>query len=128
MRCEGCGRDAEVVLLGPWCDECGGVASRPHTLLYRHVATVDGKGGRYPICFDHSTSDYVAAHERLVPSPFKKDMDGFRPHHIARVIHGTLDAVIAYMQPVARGPVGNELPDLLAAPRATTEELAILAL
>lgn len=127
IKCAGCEQTVPVNLHGPWCDFCGGVASRPGSLLLRHVATLDGEGGRYPICFDNSTSDYTSAYERTSPSPFKRDMDGFQPHHLACVLHGSLDSVIAAMQPVARGG-SVDLPSLFAAPQATPEELKLLAL
>lgn len=130
--CLGCERQVPVTAVGVWCDACGGVAIRPGDLLLRHVATVDGVGGRFAIVFDKSTSDYSVTVP--VPTPRakagKRDLDGFLPPPFT-TFHGPLDLVIAMAQPYARGPKGPngeapELPELFAAPTTTPEEKAIL--
>ena len=134
MTCPGCTAEVPNYFLGPWCDACGGIASRLGVLLLRHVATVDGPGGRFPIVFDASCQDYSCSANMPPPGydPTKRDEDGFRPAPIT-TFHGTLDAVISLMQPIARGPKTLDgeappLPELSAAPSATPQEKALLVL
>lgn len=105
---------------GSWCDPCGGVYIRPGVQLIRHVATVEGAGGRFPIVFDLSTSDYAYVFkDPHTEAPVKRDMDGFHRSHL-RIAHGTLDAAIALSYPDAKGN-GTEV-FLSAAPSSTHEE------
>jgi hypothetical protein len=102
------------------------VSFRPGTLFFRHVATVEGPGGRFPIVYDLSTSDYAYMHKDLNPESDKKDIDGFRRPR-ARVSHGALNAVIAVSFPDVRPREGEEGGVFLsAAPSATPEEKAIV--
>lgn len=113
---------------GPWCDACGGIAAGPGRLLFRHVATVEGPGGRFPIVWDVSTSDY--AYMLKTPHPpdpkrdKQRDMDGFKRPRV-QVAHGTLDAVIAISYPDVKGEA-DEGVYLYPAPTSTEEERAIM--
>lgn len=134
LICRGCKKKVPVYLLGAWCDDCGGIMARSGVLILRHVATVDGPGGRFPIVYDASACDYSCSFPQatLRPASKKHDEDGFRIPHITTV-RGTLDAVLALMQPIVRGPknaAGDPppLPKLETAPTATKDETAILAL
>ena len=126
MACVGCNGLAVEMIYGQWCDTCGGLAIRPGVLLLRHVATVEGAGGRYPIVYDLSTSDYSACWPRPKDAEDRGslDPDGFRSPPVYTV-HGTLDAVIAVMQPQAKGEA-EEWPSLEAARSSTDEEKVIL--
>ncbi len=134
LTCPGCGTTVPPYFLGPWCDTCGGIMARPGVLLLRHVATVDGPGGRFPIVFDRSCDDYSCSIPKA-PRPEAqmklRDEDGFKRPRIT-TYRGSLDLVIAMMQPIARGPKGPDgeappMPELSAAPFATDEEKALLA-
>lgn len=128
MICPGCGAEGKETVLGIWCDTCGGVVIRKGPngpeLLFRHVATLDGKGGRFPIVYDVSTGDYSMAYQREV-----KEFVKIRDEWVQRVKtftnHGTLDAVIALGQPHAKGD-GEEMPELSVAPSATPEEKGLV--
>lgn len=122
--CPNCDGPVNFTLFGAWCDTCGGVATRKGLLFFRHVATVDGAGGRYPIVFDVSTGDYAHMHPGTQPDTGPKVEGEFRRPHV-RVSHGSLDAVIALAYPDAKGD-GEEAPELSAAPTATPEERAII--
>lgn len=123
MACSNCNRDTNDTKWGPWCDPCGGVHVNGK-LFFRHVATVDGPGGRFPIVFDISTSDYAYMMRVVNPPSEKRDMDGFsRP--LLAVAHGTLDAMIALSFPDAAGD-GSRQPELSAAPSSTELERAII--
>lgn len=116
--------------MGNWCDSCGGVAGRKGLILLRHVATLDGKGGRFPIVYDISTSDYAATFPKAPDAPVMQmlsDMDiGFHAPTV-HTVHGTLDGVIAVMQPISRGDAEN-WPELSVAPTATDEEKSLLGI
>lgn len=137
---------------GNWCDACGGVMlpgslvddsdkglhPGPPRLFFRHVATVSGAGGRYPIVFDLSAGQYAIAWPRKVElvkcqhcgqnTPVERtglgNLDDLKliGYHSAR---GTLDAIIAVGQPIAKGD-SDELPELSAAPSSTEEERKII--
>lgn len=126
MTCLSCKQEGVETLWGCWCDRCGGVAldgpAGPR-LFFRHVATADGAGGRFPIVWDISTADYAV----LLPKRNERkgrDEDGFRPPTWLTA-HGSLDAVIAAIQPYAQGD-SEEWPVLSAAPTATEAELDLL--
>lgn len=57
--CINCGGETESTEWGAWCHACGGVAHRKGELFFRLVAVVYGPGGRFPIVYDRSTSDYA---------------------------------------------------------------------
>lgn len=128
MNCVTCSGPVQHTLHGDWCDACGGVSFKPGQLFFRHVATVEGAGGRFPIVFDLSGNDYAASYPKppgTLAMPILADADlGFRPSGVFTV-RGTLDAVIAIMQPVARGD-SLEMPELSAAPSATDEEKVLI--
>lgn len=140
MNCIGCDREGIETLVGVWCDPCGGVVGRSAErdalgnvlrdglLLLRHVATVDGGGGRYPVVFDSSTGDYSASWPRVssvVRPTVRIDPDlQFRVNGI-HTVHGTLDAVLAIVQPAAKGD-SSDWPELSVAPTATVEERKLL--
>jgi hypothetical protein len=87
------------------------------------VATVDGKGGRFPIVYDLSTSDYAFMHKDPNPNAGEVDFDGFHRPPV-QVSHGSLNAVISVSYPDARGGEGEV--EISAAPSATPEEKAIV--
>lgn len=141
MDCKGCNRETVENAWGHWCDNCGGVVvGNPPKLFFRHVATVDGPGGRYPIVFDVSAGAYGVAWDRKVtlvkcihcgqqtPSDdHRKDLtrlDELRPHGYYSK-RGTLDAMLAFIQPIARGD-GEDFPEISAHPNATDEEKLII--
>lgn len=128
MKCPGCDADAKDTVLGLWCDDCGGVVIRKtesgKDLLFRHVATVDGAGGRFPIVFDYSTADYSVSYPREVKE-FIKIKDEWVQSIKTFTTHGDLNFVIAVAQPYAKG-VSDELPELSVAPSATKEEREVV--
>ncbi len=133
MTCPGCEAEVPNSYLGPWCDSCGGLMVRPGVLLLRHVATVDGPGGRYPIVFDLSCQDYSCTIPVPPPNynPGELDEDGFHPPPLTTYRAPSLDAIIALMQPIASGPKGPDglpppMPELSAAPSATPRERAVI--
>lgn len=104
--------------------------ARPGLLIFRHVATVDGKGGRLPIVWDETTSDYKFRYPRKEkPSQKLKqriDHFDFKPQGGAKfcTVHSSLDGVLAMALPYAKGD-GDEV-ELSAAPTSTEEERALL--
>lgn len=125
MTCKNCGGAAIMNEWGPWCDACGGVPLRPGELIFRHVATVYGPGGRFPIVFDATTSDYAFMHRKLNPPSNKRDIDGFRRPRV-RVSHGPLDAIIAVSYPDVRGEGDDAQIRIAAAPSSTELEKRIV--
>lgn len=124
--CVTCKGETKETTFGPWCDVCGGVSFKPDQLFFRHVATVDGPGGRFPIVYDMSTSDYAYMHKEPNPPSNKRDIDGFHPPR-ARVSHGSLDAMIAISYPDVRAPIGQQSEvHLSASPKATPEEMVLI--
>lgn len=125
MQCLGCNGAVDETLWGPWCDPCGGVVvGGGHGLIFRHVATVQGEGGTFPIVYDKSSSAY--AHMLKEPNPnahLNGGDDGFHRPPV-QVVHGTLDAVLAIAYPDARGDGPGA--SLAPAPSATVEETARL--
>jgi hypothetical protein len=127
--CSGCGRECRDWFGDAWCDECGGVMARPGLLIFRHVATVDGKGNRLPIVWDESSSDYKFRYPYVL-KPTRKLMGidpDFKRSRRDRFLtaHGTLDAILALALPHAKGD-GDEV-ELSAAPTSTPEERALLS-
>jgi hypothetical protein len=107
-------------------------------LLMRHVATVDGAGGRLPIVWDVSQQYYKFRHPKETNPRFKrmkaeaeerakkglpprKRLDPLFAVSPVLTISGTLDAVLAMAQPIAQGD-SKELPNLSHAPTATEPE------
>ena len=130
MNCVGCNREEAHDWYGDaFCDSCGGVMARPELLIFRHVATVDGLGGRLPIVWDESTSDYKFRYPHK-PNPSKKlRKHGIDQEFISRIprfltVHGSLDGVLDIALPIAKGE-GEEV-ELSAAPTSTLEERALL--
>jgi hypothetical protein len=148
MNCVGCNREGIETLWGCICNECGGVmvaGGDGPRLIFRHVASVDGEGGRFQVVFDASAADYAVAYPRKAPMVVRcvhcgcetpTDLAGARaaaeigmlkqPAHY--VTHGTLDAVLAVIQPIARGSNGQGPPELSRSPHATEEERALLGI
>jgi len=125
--CLKCRADTIDLDYGPWCDTCGGVVvSGPDgpRLFFRHVATVYGAGGHYPVVWDPSTSDYMTLTQKANPRAASRDEDGLRPPPLVSY-HGSLDAVLAQIQPHAKGE-SAERPSLAPAPSATPEEMSLL--
>jgi hypothetical protein len=127
---------------GEWCDPCGGVMlGSPPILFFRHVATLRGKGGTFPIVFDKSTDNYAIAWPRLIanvrcihcgrdtPAEVRKgltNLDDMRPSGFYST-RGSLNEMIAIGQPLAKGQF-DELPEKFVAPSATVEEVEIVNL
>lgn len=103
--------------------------ARPGLLIFRHVATVEGAGGRLPIVWDESTSDYKFRYP-YTPKPSEKlrrigidaDFKFSRPNFLSA--HGSLDGVLALALPWAKGS-GDEV-ELSASPTSTQEERVLL--
>ena len=140
ISCVGCGRETIQDMWGNWCDNCGGVViGPPPRLFFRHVATLDGAGGRYSVVYDLSSESYGVAWPKkstmvkcthcgqLTPGDNVRfgllQLDEINPQYYST--RGTLDAVVALIQPVARGD-SDELPTLSVAPSCTEEERKIL--
>jgi len=148
MICVGCQKEAQETLWGVWCDSCGGVMlGNPPKLFFRHVATADGAGGRFPIVYDASSCSYAVAYPRP-KSDFVKcqycgketpadPVEEKRRDRSAKelgfvrapfyVSHGTLDAIIGIVQPMAKGD-SPEVPELSQAPSSTPEERILLGI
>lgn len=137
MRCIKCGSETRENEWGDWCDQCGGVivAGTPPKLFFRHVATVEGARGRFPIVYDLSASAYGVAWPKEVTmvkcrhcgqqTPGDDGRDGLTRLDDLRVAYhsrrGALDTMLAFIQPIARGN-SEELPSLSVAPTATEGE------
>lgn len=138
MRCKKCNSEVVENAWGDWCDYCGGVIVGTK-LFFRHVATVEGKGGRYPIVYDLSAETYGVAWPKKVvfvkcvycgmQTPGDDPRDGLTRLDDLRVSYyskrGSLDAMLAFIEPVARGE-SVELPELSAAPSSTPEERKLI--
>lgn len=118
-----------------WCDACGGVlVPRPDKdplLIFRHVATVDGAGGRLPVVWDESSRHYLFRWPNKVNPRYAErntervdDID-FGPTPVLSSF-GILDAVLVQALNAARGPEGGDLPTVSVAPSSTPEERALL--
>lgn len=140
IKCLKCRNDTQKTAWGDWCDVCGGVVlqkGQDTELFFRHVATVEGKGGRFPIVYDRSASAYGVAWPKEViyvdcvhcgmKTPANDDRRGLMklddiksngPGFYSQ--RGSLDAVLACIQPIAQG--GGDLPEISAAPTATDDE------
>jgi len=130
MACVTCHSDTHESRWGPWCDACHGVSIAPGQLFFRHVATVEGPGGRFPIVFDLSTRDYAYMFKDPVPAPPRErrgvdDMDGFRRPPM-RIAHGTLDAMIALSYGDVKGDGDGTNLELSASPASTPEERILI--
>lgn len=103
--------------------------ARPGFLIFRHVATVEGNGGRLPIVWDESTSDYKFRYPRIEkPSPkMQRNIDAIdfvRRRAQFLTAHGSLDGVLAIALPFAKGN-GDEV-ELSASPTSTAQERSLL--
>lgn len=151
MNCLGCTRETVYNAWGEWCDSCGGVVigdppntagAKPPRLFFRHVATVRGKGGHFPIVFDLSSDCYGVAWQRKVTLVKCIHCGLLTPSDDARhglavldEVHtrtqsfcskrGSLDAMISLIQPIARDG-GEEFPSIHAAPSSTEDERSLL--
>lgn len=154
MECINCKGPTIENAWGNWCDACGGVMlpgppvpdseggvrPGPSRLFFRHVATVYGAGGRFPIVYDLSANQYAIAWLRKVEvvrcvhcgQNTPVDRQGLGKLDDLKLLgynsaRGSLDAMIAIGQPLAKGD-SAELPDLAPAPTATEEERMIVKL
>ncbi len=138
MKCVGCNDEVPETVWGNWCDKCGGVVipGTPRArLFFRHVATVDGAGGRFPVVYDLSAEAYGVSWPKTQvmvtcvhcgsQTPGEDPRNGLTRLDDLRVPsnsrRGTLDAMIALIQPIARGD-SEDLPGISAAPSSTPEE------
>ena len=143
-QCLGCEKVATASWFGDaWCDPCGGVMGTKNLLLFRHVATVDGAGGRIPVVWDESGKCYKFRHpskvnpryERYMAESVERKKSGLPPRPpieaefavqpILTINNESLDAVLAIAQPIARGNK-EEWPELSAAPTATKSERLLM--
>jgi len=135
MKCVRCGGETVQDQWGDWCDDCGGVAASLDKMMFRHVATVNGAGGRFAVVYDSSTADYGVMWPRedsmvicihcgqQTPSEVRSglmQLDGMKPSKYYSK-RGSLDAMLAFIQPIARRG-SEELPELSVAPTATKQE------
>lgn len=137
MRCIGCSTETTFSEWGDWCDVCGGVMvpGTPPRLFFRHVATAKGPGGIFAVVYDVSAEAYGVAWPRKVmmtrcihcgqqtPVDARSGLTVLddlqhRGYHSKR---GSLDAMLALVQPLARGD-SQEIPELAPAPSITDEE------
>lgn len=134
MNCERCRQETEETPWGPWCDTCGGVVIGER-LFFRHVATVSGEGGRFPVVYDLSAEAYGVAWPKKVqfvpcihcgkstPVEVRKGLsvlDDLKSRGFLSM-RGTLDQALAVIQPIARGD-SPDIPEISAAPSSTEEE------
>jgi hypothetical protein len=138
MNCLGCERETIETAWGNWCDPCGGVViGQPPILFFRHVATMSGPTGHYPIVFDVSSNSYGVAWPRKtlmvtcihcgLQTPGDDTRNGLKRLDDLRTQQfyskrGTLDEILAWIQPIARGD-GPDMPELAPAPSATEIEV-----
>lgn len=147
MNCQSCGKQTVENEWGNWCDPCGGVVmnfgegtKRSTRLIFRHVATVHGAGGRFPVVFDLTANEYGVAWPKKMHNVrcvhCGKDtpvdnrsglavLEEMRGGHIYASSRGSLDAMLALAQPLAMGE-SQEVPELSAAPSATAVEYVTL--
>lgn len=139
MNCIGCKQETVENMWGNWCDTCGGVVlGNPPGLFFRHVATLIGAGGRFPIVYDKSADAYGVAWVKKTifvkcihcglntPADARhglNNLDDIKPSGFFST-RGSLNEVIAIGQPLAQGD-SKELPEWALAPTATPEEAAI---
>lgn len=114
---------------------------QPPRLFFRHVATLEGIGGRYPIVYDLSSENYGVSWLRVIQkvrcvhcgqdTPVEErrglaalDDIKVRNYYSQR---GSLDAMLALIQPIAQG-ISGEVPELSVAPTATQEEKDLLGI
>lgn len=140
MNCLACEKETIENAWGNWCDFCGGVViGQPPILFFRHVATVEGAEGRFPIVFDSSAGQYGVSWPKKIdqvrcihcgmntPTENTKDITGFGEFRSQKYYssRGSLDAMLTLIWPHAKGN-SLDIPTLSAAPTSTDIEKKIL--
>ena len=135
MTCKGCGGETTDWFGDAWCDPCGGVmierAEKGPRLIFRHVATADGAGGRLPMVWDESAQYYLFRWPNKVNPRYAERNTGrvddvdFGPTPVLSTF-GIFDVVLTQALNAARGPEGGEVPELSMAPSSTLEERALV--
>lgn len=144
MNCLACLQETVHNAWGEWCDRCGGVvtgSTKDPKLFFRHVATADGPGGRFPVVYDISSESYGVAWPkpsretrcvhcgRLTPVDAKSglsNLDDMRQPAFYSS-RGSLDAILAIALQKARGD-SIEVPEISGAFSSTPEERQIMGL
>lgn len=124
--CEKCGKKTVPTVYGAWCDSCGGVATKSG-LTFRHVATVDGPGGRLAIVWDNCMLRYKFVYPNKV-NPRAGDPMEFGDFKAPSILtaHGPLESLLMIAHKEA-SPDGS-IPTLSAAPSSTPEERALIGI
>jgi len=125
LRCRGCDAIAIETSYGPWCDVCGGVMLRTGEPYVRHVATASGPGGEFKILFDHTLRTYTVSVPMKTRTWIEIKQEFVQATKTFMFI-GTLDFVIALIQPYARGE-SVDFPSLVVGSGINAEETAIVA-
>ncbi len=124
MNCRGCSEEAVESAYGPWCEKCGGVMYRSGEPHVRHIATAHGEGGEFKILYDHSLASYTASIVRLIRT-WVEIKGEFIQAERTFTHQGTLDTMIALVQPWARGQSG-EIPTITVGPGSTEDERQVV--
>jgi hypothetical protein len=125
--CNSCQTEAVWSTFGPWCDVCGGVVGPTGKHYIRHVATASGNGGSFKILRDESSATYAFVYKRNTKT-WIEEKGEWRNQVATYMTHApSLDAIIALVQPEARGDKSNPLPELIPAKSATEAELKTLS-
>jgi hypothetical protein len=124
--CEKCGKPTHDTCYGNWCDACGGVATKS-SLTFRHVATVDGPGGRLAIVWDTCMLRYKFIYPNKV-NPNAEARTDFGEFHAPKLLtaHGPLESLLMIAHREV-SPDGSA-PELSAAPSSTPEERALMGI
>ena len=132
MACVSCGGITHDWFGDEWCDACGGVmikhGDRPAQQLHRHVATLEGAEGRFPIVWNASAANYLFRWPNKVNPRFLEGGRGVDEEFLTTPIlstFGFLDVVMSQAITAARGD-SDEAPTLSVSPSATTVERALL--
>jgi hypothetical protein len=100
--------------------------ARPGFLIFRHVATVEGKGGRLPIVWDESNQYYKFRYPFVgnPNAPVNRGIDGDFVRRFSRTqfrsAMGAFDAVLTMAATHAKGD--GDSVELSFAPTSTEEE------
>lgn len=129
MGCLKCGGTIHDWFGDAWCDACNGVVvpnADGTRIIFRHVATVDGPAGRYPVAWDESAHHYLFRWPNKVnPKAGKMGIDGDIKRPKLLTSFGPLDMVLMQALTAARGNHAG-VPELSVAPSSTDDERAML--
>ena len=131
--CKKCGGETRDYFGQPWCDKvCHGVVTDTGVLLLRHVATVDGSGGRLPIVHDASLNEYLFRWPGKKNPRFSGDSGSIEtsmdviPSTPILSTFGPLDVVMTSAFNAVRAKGTGEQPLISIAPSCTKEEKALI--